>query len=86
MHSISYTDLPGYFLAFNVRNLDEGIWESWDMVEQWAGEIASPTVPVLFKGIVNSESELKDLTEEFSSQHGKFGEREGIVVDRKSVV
>ena len=40
-----------------------------------------PTVPVLFKGVVSSEKELKDLTESLSKEPSALGGlREGIVV------
>src|ERR1700722_7101969 len=83
-HSIFYDNLPSYFLLFNVRqfNNDAPIWLSWDEVELWAEEIGAPTVPVLFRGVVASESELKTLTESFMNCKSNFGgyTREGIVV------
>ena len=81
LHSIAYTKLPGYFLLFNVRDTEKGIWESWDMVEQWAEEINVPTVPILFKGSVSSIDELKNITEQLSSEPSACGGlREGVVV------
>lgn len=84
LHSISYSELPGYFLLFNVRylnlatDLDE--WASWEEVEIWARELNIPTVPVLFKGIVKSEKELKDLVEFLMLQTSACGGiREGVV-------
>jgi hypothetical protein len=82
LHSISYSELPGYFLLFNVRNSnsDRSIWESWEEVEMWAEEIGVPTVPVLFKGIVNSEKELQTLVESLMIQPSMCGGiREGVV-------
>jgi hypothetical protein len=83
LHSIAYSALPGYFLLFNVRELSpEGYkWLSWEMVELWAQEVEVPTVPVLFNGIINSEGELKELTESFMIEPSKCGGiREGVVV------
>lgn len=83
LHSIEYMELPGYFLLFNVRDLSTrtpGMWLSWDEVVLWAEEIEVPTVPILFRGIVNSENELKSLVNSFMNQpsmHG--GIREGVV-------
>jgi hypothetical protein len=82
-HSIEYNELPGYFLLFNVRDLTkiEPIWYSWEEVEMWAAEINVPTVPVLYRGTVNSQKELQELVESFmimSSSHG--GIREGVVI------
>lgn len=82
LHSIAYEELPGYFLLFNVRELGvNSNWCSWDEVEMWSEEVGVPTVPVLFKGIVNSEDELKQITESFMIQPSKCGGiREGVVV------
>lgn len=80
-HSIEYNELPGYFMLFNVRALDSNAWCSWDMVELWASEIDVPTVPVLFKGSVNSQEELKGLVNSFMNQPSVCGGiREGVVV------
>jgi hypothetical protein len=82
-HSIEYSELPGYFLLFNVRYLnddDPPNWGAWWEVETWAEEIGVPTVPVLFKGTVSSEKELKDLVESFMNQPSACGGiREGVV-------
>jgi hypothetical protein len=84
LHSIEYSELPGYFLMFNVRDLSKrtpGMWLSWAEVEMWAEEIGVPTVPVLFKGKVSSEKELKELTESFMKQPSSCGGiMEGVVV------
>ncbi len=91
LHSIVYDELPGYFLIFNVAkvsynrshtivNEPQRAWMSWDTVEKWAEKIGTPTVPVLFKGQVSSEKELKDLVEDFMSQPSCCGGiREGVV-------
>lgn len=82
LHSIAYTELPGYFLLFNVRDLSMSspIWFPWKEVEQTAEEFGIPTVPVLFKGTVSSEKELKDLVESFMNQPSACGGiREGVV-------
>jgi hypothetical protein len=83
LHSITYEELPGYFMLFNVRDLGftEVIWNSWDDVDLWSSELEVPTVPVLFRGIVKSEKELKELVESFMIQPSKCGGiREGVVV------
>jgi hypothetical protein len=88
-HSIQYQELPGYFLLFNIRDIDEKrmarygepMWFGWDEVELWAEEIGVPTVPVLYKGMVKSEKELKELTESLMIQPSLCGGiREGVVV------
>lgn len=84
LHSIAYNELPGYFLLFNVREVNEilpSMWISWNEVKMWAEEIGVPTVPVLFEGIVNSEKELKELVESLMNQPSCCGGiREGVVV------
>jgi hypothetical protein len=83
-HSIEYSELPGYFMLFNVRDtngMNDSIWYSWEEVEMWAEEIGVPTVPVLFKGKVSSEKELQELVESFMNQPSVCGGiREGVVV------
>jgi hypothetical protein len=86
LHSIAYTELPSYFLLFGVRNIDnDGAnkhrWESWAIVESWAGDIGVATVPFLWAGQVSSEKELKELTESLVYQPSICGpNREGVVV------
>jgi hypothetical protein len=79
IHSIDYTNLTSYFYIFGVR--DNNIWIPWESVEEYAFLLDLPTAPVLFKGIVNSEKELKDLTESLVKQESKLGGTiEGVVV------
>lgn len=87
LHSIEYSELSSYFMMFGVRELanafgaEEDYWVSWDDVELWASELEVPTVPVLFRGSVKTEKELKELVESFMIQPSKCGGiREGIVV------
>lgn len=82
-HSIEYTELPHYFMLFNVRIFTGELashWASWDEVEMWAEEIGVPTVPVLFKGEVGSKEKLKSLIELMMLQPSYCGGiREGVV-------
>lgn len=79
IHSIEYDNLTSYFYMFGVR--DNNIWVSWDEVEEYAFLLDLPTVPVLFKGVVHSEKELKDITESLVKEPSALGGlREGIVV------
>lgn len=81
LHSIPYDKLPGYFLTFAVRNIEQMIWLEWDAVELWADELGVPTVPVLFKGEVKTESELREITESLAAQPSLLGTiREGVVI------
>ncbi len=79
IHSIEYTKLTSYFYIFGIR--DNNIWVPWDKVEEYSYLLDIPTVPVLFRGVVNTEKELKELTEKLASQPSELGGlREGIVV------
>lgn len=81
-HSISYSELPGYFMLFNVRTLNPIMpsWASWEEVEMWAEDISVPTVPVLFKGKVSSAKELEELINSLMIQPSVCGGiREGVV-------
>lgn len=81
LHSIAYNELPSYFLMFNVRDVSNSQWASWEEVELWAEEIKVSTVPLLFSGKINSEKELQELVESFVIQNSKCGGiREGVVV------
>ena len=79
IHSIEYTNLDSYFYMFGVR--DHNIWIPWEAVEEYSYLLDIPTVPVLFKGVVNSEKELNDLVDKLVKEKSSLGgEREGIVV------
>lgn len=79
VHSIEYTNLTSYFYIFGVR--DNNIWIPWESVEEYSYLLDIPTVPVLFKGIINSEKELKQIVEDLVKQPSSLGgQREGIVI------
>jgi hypothetical protein len=79
IHSIEYTKLESYFYIFGVR--DNNIWIPWQSVGEYSYLLDIPTVPVLFKGKVNTEKELKELVENLVSKPSKLGgEIEGVVV------
>lgn len=79
IHSIEYTNLKSYFYLFGVR--DGNIWIPWSGVEEYSYLLDLPLVPVLFKGKVESEEELRKLVDELVSHQSELGgEREGIVV------
>lgn len=79
IHSIEYTNLTSYFYIFGLRG--NNIWVPWSKVEEYSYLLDIPTVPVLFKGVVNTEKELKQLTERLASEPSELGgQREGIVV------
>lgn len=79
IHSIEYTNLTSYFYIFGVR--DNEIWIPWEQVEEYSYVLEIPTVPVLFKGIVNTAKELQTIVEDLVSKPSELGgQREGIVV------
>lgn len=79
IHSIEYTNLKSYFYIFGIR--DNNIWVPWYSVEEYSYLLDIPTVPVLFRGAVNTEKELKELVERLVLEPSELGgEREGIVV------
>jgi hypothetical protein len=79
IHSIEYANLKSYFYIFGVR--DNNIWIPWKSVEEYSYLLDIPTVPVLFKGRIESEKELKELVEKLVSEPSELGgEREGIVI------
>ena len=81
VHSIEYEGLPGYSLLFGVRDDERKQWWSWVMVELQAQLLGLPTVPVLFRGRVSSERELRALTDDLAREPSAFGgPREGVVV------
>lgn len=73
-HSIEYTELDSYFLAFSV-------WEgtkclSWQDTETWCGMLNLHMVPVLYKGVFD-EKIIKSL-------YVDDGQMEGYVVRKTS--
>jgi hypothetical protein len=84
IHSIEYTNLKSYFYIFGVR--DNNIWIPWKSVEEYSYLLDIPTVPVLFKGKVETENKLKELVEKLVSEPSELGgEREGIVIRNAGV-
>ncbi len=79
IHSIEYTNLDSYFYIFGVR--DSGVWIPWYQVEEYSYLLDIPTVPVLFKGVVNTQKELKDIVDGLITKPSELGgQREGIVI------
>lgn len=79
IHSIEYTNLTSYFYIFGIR--DNDIWIPWEKVEEYSYLLDIPTVPVLFKGVVNTAKELQQIVEDLVSKPSELGgQREGIVV------
>jgi len=84
IHSIEYTNLKSYFYMFGIR--DNNIWVPWEKVEEYSYLLDIPTVPVLFKGVVNTEKELYDLVDKFMKEPSLVGGiKEGVVVRNAGV-
>lgn len=81
LHSIAYTELPGYFLLFAVRvDKPRGLWLPWEDVERWAGTIGVPTVPVIRHHDPSCEAELVQIVQDEMSKPSLCGGlREGVV-------
>lgn len=78
-HSIHYDRLPAYFFTFACRR--ENQWWSWDDVVMMADVLHIPTVPVLWRGKLESESQLKEMISTFMSEPSAFGDtKEGVVI------
>lgn len=79
IHSIEYSNLKSYFYIFGVR--DNNIWIPWESVEEYSYILDIPTVPVLYKGIINNEKDLKIIVNDLVSKPSSLGGlREGIVI------
>jgi hypothetical protein len=79
IHSIEYTNLTSYFYIFGIR--DNDIWIPWGKVEEYSYLLDIPTVPVLFRGVINTAKELQTIVEDLVSKESSLGgQREGIVV------
>lgn len=83
VHSIVYERVPEYSLVFGVRDDVSALWWDWDATAVQASDLGLPTVPLLFRGAVESEAELRALTEELARAPSALGgTREGVVVRR----
>ena len=79
VHSIEYDKLPAYWYVFAVTN--GKIFYSWDNVVSYAKKINQPCVPLLWRGIIKSEKQLKSLVEKFVNEPEIYGpHREGVVI------
>lgn len=84
IHSLEYSNLKSYFYIFGIR--DNNIWIPWEGVEEFAYFVDLPTVPVLFKGVIKTEKELREIVENLTSQKSALGgEREGVVIRNASL-
>ena len=78
-HQIHYQLLPDVFFVFGIRY--ENKWLSFDEMTLRCNEIGVSTVPLLFRGSVESESKLMSLCNSHMVNPSAFGgDREGIVI------
>lgn len=78
-HSIHYDKLNSYFFLFAVS--DENKWYSWDDVMLMSEVLRCSTVPVLWRGIIESEEQVKELINKFMSEPSTYGKtKEGVVM------
>jgi hypothetical protein len=79
IHSIEYNRLTNYYHLFAVRN--ETRWYSWDEVTEFASLLQIPTVPILWRGIAESEEQIKGLILDQMKLPSTYGtEKEGVVM------
>lgn len=80
-HSIHYSSLPNYLMAFAVYDDSEKEWWDWDKIIDYADKIQIPTVPVLWEGVVSTEKALEKIVINLANQPSLYGGfREGVVV------
>ena len=80
-HSIHYSKLTEYYHILAVRDDNEYVWYSWDDVVMTAKILGLPTVPLLWRGIVESEDQLHRLVDNLVQGPSWYGDtREGVVV------
>lgn len=84
VHSIEYDPIPEdqTYMLFNIRRLtDEKGWMSWDDLETTGAAMNIPVVPVLFRGVFNSQKELVKWFEDQIKLPSRLGgDREGFVL------
>jgi len=83
IHSIEYNNLTSFFYVFAARA--DGEWLAWDDVVALAKSLDLPTVPVVFRGHVESPKKLQSCLEAWALARSGIGENvnpEGFVVRR----
>ena len=66
VHSIKYTNLTSYFYLFAVKNGET--WLGWDEVVEIAESLQIPTVPVKYRGKVESLEQLERMISGWASE------------------
>jgi len=86
IHSIVYQNLTRYFYAFGIR-MDE-TWVSWDNLVELCDSIELnnhpsniQTVPLLYRGVVNTQKELNKIIDNLMNSGSTYGSViEGLVI------
>jgi len=67
--------------VFNILDIERDVWLSWDVVKYHSGLLELPTVPLLFRGVVEREIDLETICASLMKEK-EFGvdEREGVVI------
>lgn len=65
-HSIGYTELSSYFMAFSCWN-DENICLDWDSTCQICADLNLITVPLLWRGIYNEDT-IHEVTKDLDTE------------------
>jgi len=81
-HSIHYTDLPNYFLAFDIFDKYENKFFSRQKFYEIMSQTSIPTVPVIDKVTFKDDKELKDRLMGYLDSKSKFrdGHIEGVYI------
>ena len=80
-HSIHYDRIDAYWYIFAVRDNKRYIWYSWDDVCTMSEILKQPTVPLLWRGVIETEEQLKTLVNSLVTLPSAYGDtREGVVV------
>ena len=79
-HSIAYDRLPAFLLVFGIRDTQDVEWLSWEETAAACDNFNLKTVPVLWRGTVQTEAELQRQTEALLHKCSYGPEQEGIVV------
>lgn len=81
VHSIYYNRLPAYYHIFAVRDDERNLWLSWDDVVSYAYILGLPSVPVIWRGVAESEEQIKSIIDETMKQPSAYGDaKEGVVM------
>lgn len=66
-HSVSYSDLPSFFLGFSVWENEKCL--SWDETTEWFELLGICPVPVLWRGVFD-ENTIREIGLDFDKQEG----------------